>query len=222
MGKKDKKHFRRLKLAFLVLLFLFLLAALSYRTVLTSAASFLIREDPLKPAELLVVLGGDKYARAREAADIYKEGYAKEILVIKELLYEDERELSKLGIAVDRKHEISKKVLEKLGVPENVISFPEREAFNTYQEALIVKRFISERKIISIIIVTSKAHTRRASMIFRFVLGKDAEVICRPTKYDSFRADRWWRRKKHIREVVIEYIALFYYSLIFLKARILG
>jgi uncharacterized SAM-binding protein YcdF (DUF218 family) len=216
MGKKDQKHFSRLKLAFLALLFIFLLAALSYRTVLTSAASFLIKEDPLKPAELLVVLGGDRYARAREAADIYKEGY------IKEILYEDERELSKLGIAVERKHEISKKVLEKLGVPENVISFPKREAFNTYQEALIVKRFISKRKITSIIIVTSKTHMRRASMIYRFVLGRDVEVICRPTKYDSFRADRWWKRKKYIRNVVTEYIALFYYSLAFLKAKILG
>jgi uncharacterized SAM-binding protein YcdF (DUF218 family) len=143
-------------------------------------------------------------------------------LIIKEILYDDERELLQLGIDVSRKHEISKKVLEKLGVPENAIMFPEREAFNTYQEAFIVKRFISKRKIRSIILVTSKTHTRRASMIFRFVLGKDVEVICRPTDHERFRADRWWKRKKHIREVATEYVALFYYSLAFLKIKIIG
>ena len=217
---ESQKNRRWLKLTLVILLFISFLLISSHKAILTSAASFLIKEDPLKPSDLVVVLGGNWWERAREAVDIYKKGYAREVLIMKEIKPEGYDELLKLGIALQRPHEINKRVMMSLGVPEEVISVPEDEADSTYQEALIAREIIKKRKIKSIIIVTEKTHTKRACMTFHFLLGRDIRVICRPSGYDDFQVENWWQRRKDIKEVIFEYQKLMAYSLDFLRKRI--
>lgn len=217
---ESQKNRKWLKLTLFILLFISFLLVSSHKAILTSAASFLIKEDPLKPSDLVVVLGGNWWERAREAVDMYKKGYAKEVLIMKEIKPEGYDELLKLDIVVPRKHEINKKIMVTLGVPEEVITVPEDEANSTYQEALIAREIIKKKKIKSVIIVTEKTHTKRACMTFRFLLGRDIRVICRPSGYDDFQVENWWQKRKNIKEVIFEYQKLIAYSLDFLKKRI--
>lgn len=220
--KKSKKSFGWLKLAIFVLLFISFFLVYSHKAVLHSVASFLIVEDPLQPSDLLIVLAGDWWERAREGVDIYKKGYAKEILIMKEIKPHGYKELQNLGIVLNRTHEVNKRLMIALGVPEEVIKIPEREANSTYKEALISKEIIKKQKIESVIIVTEKTHTRRACMTFQSILGKDIRVICRPTKYDDFHVEKWWLKRENIKEVIIEYQKLTFYFFSLLKDRIKG
>lgn len=224
MRKKEKpeRKIQWLKLSIFILLFISLFLVYSHKAILHSVASFLIVEDPLQQSDLLIVLGGDRWERAREGVDIYKKGYAKKILIMKELTKKEDIELLKLGIVVDRTHETSRKVMIALGVPEGVIKIPEKEANSTYQEALIAKEIIKEQRIKSIIIVTGKTHTRRACMTFKLILGRDTHVIRRPTKHDDFELEGWWLKRENIKEVIIEYQKLIFYFFSLLKYRIKG
>ena len=68
-----------------VLLFLVLLAvglAVTWRPLLTAAGAFLIVEDPLEKADVILVLsGGRKDERVRQGAELYRQGYAPWVLL---------------------------------------------------------------------------------------------------------------------------------------------
>jgi uncharacterized SAM-binding protein YcdF (DUF218 family) len=63
----------------------------------------------------------------------------------------------------------------------------------------------------TLILVSSPAHMRRASMIFKTAL-KDAEIPvyirCSPSTYSDFDASHWWRRKEDIQTVLGELVKM--------------
>src|SRR6266545_2100085 len=72
-----------------VLLAGFLVAGFAYVPILREIASFLIVEDPLRPAAAIVVLGGQSPFREIEAARLFAERWAPEVIVIPGALREE-------------------------------------------------------------------------------------------------------------------------------------
>ena len=63
------------------------------------------------------MLGGTRYERPLEAVDLYKEGWAPRILLIRQIADDGELELMKRGIPYPREIDVQIEVLGRLGVP---------------------------------------------------------------------------------------------------------
>src|SRR4051812_49233191 len=94
-----------------------ILLALLFR----SAGRWLVVADPLQPARAVVVLGGQVPFRAMEAANIYKQGWTREVWLTRGGVNEEDEALVKLGIDRPPETAYSRQVLERLHVPEDAI-----------------------------------------------------------------------------------------------------
>lgn len=191
-----------------------LLLALAMLPLLRAAGHFLIEEEPPRHADAIVVLTGSYPDRILEAVALYKEGWAPRIVLCREPENAGFRRLRELGVSVPRLYELNRAVAEQLGVPAAAISVLERPAGSTYTEAIVLLEEALARGWTSILLVTSKYHTRRAAMIYRFLAAGRVEIIPRPARDDDFQPDGWWRDRASTRRVVIEFQKLLTFQLI--------
>jgi len=63
----------------------------------------------------------------------------------------------------------------------------------------------------TVLLVTSKYHARRASLIFKDALTEEVTVISVPSPYDSSDPETWWKRNKDAQRVIMEYQKLLVY-----------
>ena len=75
-------------------------------------------------------------------------------------------------------------------------------------------RYLRGQRIESILLVTSKAHARRARLTFRTVAAGALRIAVCPSPYDPFEADNWWERRGLVRRVITEYGKLVYFVLV--------
>ena len=172
--------------------------------LLRGLGAWLVVQDPLGRAEAIVVLGGTMYERQMEAVDLFKEGWAPRIYVLREMPDFAEAELIARGIPYTRIIDMQVDTMRLLGVPLERISILDH-ANSTAEEAQIVLRLVTEKQLTRLIIVTSKQHTRRARLVMNRRLGPaGVNVIVRASRYDRTDADAWWRNRSTLRFTVFE------------------
>lgn len=191
-----------------------LLVPLAGAAAVRGAGRLLVEDDPPRHADAIIVLTGSYPDRILEAASLYREGWAPHVILCREPENAGFRRLRELGVDVPRVFELNRMVAEQLGVPAAAISVLERPAGSTYSEAEVVLEDVLARGWSSILLVTSKYHTRRAGMIYRYLAGGQVEIIVRPARDDAFQADGWWRDRVSTRRVVIEYQKLLTFLLV--------
>jgi uncharacterized SAM-binding protein YcdF (DUF218 family) len=187
---------------------------------LQGLGNFLIKEDPLGKADLIVILSGDLWARAREGAELYKKGFTNRVLLMKDLKPKGVEELVKMGIVYPERYQINKQVLLKEGVPEKAIAVSNIEANSSFQEAIYINEYIKTHHWQSVIVVTSKFHSRRACGTLRAISNGEIKVICRASRYDPYSPALWWTERRQARELFFEYQKLTLYSLYMLVYRL--
>ena len=128
---------------------------------LRGLGSFLVYEDPLEKADGIMILGGTMYDRQLEAVDLYKDGWAPRLFLLREVSEWGEVELMNRGIKYLSVVDAQVDVMERLGVPRDRITILD-PANSTTQEADILRNLALREKFTKVIIVTSKQHTRRA------------------------------------------------------------
>ena len=193
------------------LFLLFFIASPFYAPVI---GKYLVTNEPIKPADAIVVLSGGFPERAREAAELYREGFAKKIFLTKGKRSESHRYVeSTLHIDIPEENELNFLILSKLGVKEEAIYIASEEVDSTEDEARVLKPLFLAQGIQSILLVTSKCHTKRASKIFRHFLRKEIKVTPVPSRYDTFDVKRWWRKREDARQVAYEYQKLLFFYL---------
>lgn len=176
--------------------------------LLTVVGRYLITEQPLAKANLVLVLSGQPLLRVPEGARIYHEGYAPKILLTRELRERGSEELLRLGIRFPDSQENALTILEALRVPRSAILTIQERADSTRSEMQTVARFLNTHPVKSMIIVTSKSHTTRAYKIFSTGLGPGVRLIMRPVPNDPFDPARWWHDRLDAKDVLHEYEAL--------------
>jgi uncharacterized SAM-binding protein YcdF (DUF218 family) len=165
---------------------------------------WLVAEDPLAKADAILVLGGTMYERQLEAAELYREGWAPRLFLIREIADWGERELLARGVPYLRPIDIQIDLLQKIGVPRDAITVLE-QANSTAQEADYAYDLVTRERLSSVIVVTSKQHTRRARLVMRRRLADTgAQVIVRASRYDRSDVDRWWASRSTLRFTVFE------------------
>lgn len=157
---------------------------------------WLVVADPLENAQAIVVLSGGVPFRAMEAASIYRSGRAPEVWITRAISPAREAALAKLGIQFVRGETYNKQVLQKLGVPADAIRLLNKGVRNTEEEVQLIAQELKRAGGERVIIVTSKAHTRRVKTIWNTLVGDSAEAIVRHAKEDPFDPGRWWRNTK--------------------------
>jgi uncharacterized SAM-binding protein YcdF (DUF218 family) len=173
--------------------------------LLRAAGAFLVVDEPPRRADAIVVLSGSVPDRILEAVDLYQGGYAPLIVLCREPENAGFRELRARGAELPRIYELNLSVARQLGVPESAITVLERDAGSTYSEARVVLQYLAENGARSMLLVTSKYHTRRAGAIYRHLAGGAIEVVTRPARSGGFDADSWWQDRMSIRRLLIEY-----------------
>jgi uncharacterized SAM-binding protein YcdF (DUF218 family) len=107
---------------------------------------------------------------------------------------------------------LSKTAAIDLGIPEEEVLILEGNSRSTQDEALTIREYIrNNREIESIILVTSKYHSRRAKQIFKkalSVLDQEIDIYASPSKYDPSKVNQWWKDREDIEWVVLEYLKL--------------
>ena len=115
-----------------------------------------------------------------------------------------EAELIARGIPYTRVIDMQVDTMRLLGVPLERISILDH-ANSTAEEAQIVLRLVTEKKLTRLIVVTSKQHTRRARLVMNRRLGPaGVSVIVRASRYDRTEADVWWRNRSTLRFTLFE------------------
>jgi len=181
--------------------------------LLAGLGRFLVADQPPEAADAIVVLSGSFPDRILEAVDLYQAGHSREIVLCREPENAGFRVLRERGASVPRIYENNISVARQLGVPEERITVLERSAGSTFTEARVVLRYLAEREARSMLLVTSKFHTRRAGAIYRHLAGGRIRVITRPARHGGFDPDNWWRRRMSIRRLLIEYQKLVLFHL---------
>jgi uncharacterized SAM-binding protein YcdF (DUF218 family) len=163
------------------------LAAVFHKPLLTRAGAFLIHQDPIEPADAVLVLGGGRAERITQGIELYKKKYGKMLVITGQwvsspVLRRDNWALRAKQFAVTR-----------LGFPENKIILI-LEPTSTYYDAVLSKAECRKRGYKSIVVTSEPYHTLRAYLIFRHVYrGSGIKVMIYPVQKSWYRADNWWK-----------------------------
>lgn len=191
---------RLLRRAAIVLAALLLVSTI----VLPRLGPWLVVDDPIEPADAIIILGGTMYERQLEAVDLHKQGLAPRIYLFREIADWGEVELIARAISYRRIVDMQIDVMQQLGVPRDQIEILD-EANSTADEADHVYALVTGRQLSRVIIVTSKQHTRRARLVMnRRLSGTGVKAMVRFTRYDRSDAERWWEDRSTLRFTLFE------------------
>jgi uncharacterized SAM-binding protein YcdF (DUF218 family) len=167
-------------------------------SVLRDAGEFLVVNDTLEPASAIVVLDGGSPQRETEAAKLYRAGWAPRVVIVPGMPHADQID--------DAESEWASRsdLLERLGVPADAITVSTGQAHHTrdeLQEAATAVGYGAE----PVILVTSKAHTRRVAAIWDSITRGEPPAIVRAASEDSFDPQTWWTNTASARTALHEF-----------------
>lgn len=177
------------------------------------AARALIIRAELQHADAIVVLSGSSThrERTRHAARLFHEGRAPKIILTNDGLqgnWSTEQQRNPFNIEREMDE------LRQAGVPGDKIEALPQLVSSTYEEARLLRDYMVNNRLRSILIVTSAYHSRRASWTFRRVLNPDGIEVglgSPPPGDQTPNAATWWLHLSGWRMVAGEYVKLVYY-----------
>lgn len=173
------------------------------------AADWLSVADQPQKADAILVLGGG-VSRPFQAADLYRQGYARKIYVSAPAREAQHLLLDQAGIAFPREEEIMREVLLKKGIPASAIEYLGKDLISTADEAQAARELFPARAP-RLLVVSSAYHLRRARMIFSDALPA-ADIRMIATSYDPF-PQTWWKDQSAARNVLLELAKITFYQL---------
>jgi uncharacterized SAM-binding protein YcdF (DUF218 family) len=193
-----KRFLRILAIAVLVVAAVTAALAALHRPLLNAAGRWLIVEDPLKPADVIVVLaGGVNDERVRQSATLYRKGYAPRVLL--------SGGGTTAGITIS---ELQRRQAVQAGIPSSVLLFEARST-STSQQARYLRPQLERLGVRRAIVVTSTYHARRTRYLFdKTFHGSMVDISIYPVQDDVYNPTEWWTREDDTERVILEYIKL--------------
>ena len=203
------KNIKYSKLAIIGIIVISLtLPVITYRYWLPEIAEYLIVQDKVDSADIIIVISGDG-SRYRYAAKLFNEGYAKYVL----FNYNKEDMFNIVGIRFNPEEMIRDFAISN-GIPVERV-FTDGRCTSTYEDVLYAKENIVKKQFKSAIIISENFHMRRVYLTFKKLFkGNNIKLIFVPVsmEMDGINPDEWWTRESDLIEVFNEYIKLgFYY-----------
>jgi uncharacterized SAM-binding protein YcdF (DUF218 family) len=182
-------------------------------------ADGLVAEKPLEKADAIVVLSGsaEYIDRTHEAAKAFKAGVAPKIFVTN-----DDHRSGWVESEKRNPYFVERAFAELVsqGVPANAIEALPGAVHGTDDEANLVVPFAVERKMRSLVLITSPYHSYRALWTFERAVAKSSASltlgVLKPSEnYRYPTRFNWWMSIYGWRSVGMEYVKFVYYWLFY-------
>jgi len=175
---------------------------------------YLQHEDRLRKADAIFVLGGTRMERPLEAVELYREGWAP-VIALSPGRIEPAEELARArGASLPSDAALVRSAMIAMGVPAASILLDGSSVDNTAAEATLLSSLAAQHHWHTVIVVTSKYHTRRAGFAMRRgVRGSGLDIVVRATRYDPSDPARWWHQRADLRSGISEWEKLIAYRL---------
>ncbi len=169
---------------------------------LRAAGWALVVDEPVAPADIIVLSLDSGGAGALEAADLVQSGISKRVAVFKDPPSGEDFEFIRRGLPYEDAAARQIRQLKSLGVTD-VVQIARIEG--TESEGRALPRWSDEQHFRSIVTVATKDHTRRLRRVLdRAMAGHPAHVTVRAARYSTFDPDRWWESRGGIRTEIVE------------------
>jgi len=157
---------------------------------LRSLGWFLVAQDELTAADLIVVSSDSLAAGALKAADLVAAGYAKRVAVFDRPQLPVQRELIRRGAPPYDPQAFLLLVLHNQGV-NDVVRLP--LVTGTNDEGRVLQAWCAANSIHSVIFVSVRDHSRRTRRVLERTLGRDGvRVMVQYTPWSEFDPETWW------------------------------
>jgi len=201
------------KWVFFLAAFFYVLLSYFHAPILIQLGKYLVVQHPLDKSDLIVCLAGGDVERGLASADLFMRGLAPRVFIAREPIPDGLEMLRQKGIAYPESIDRTAMILKELGVPESAVIRSEQPVESTFEEAERVGAVLLDNKYRSLILVTSPTHSRRVWLTFRKAIpDKEVRITVMPAPYSKFRAEDWWKTRRYVREVIMEYQKLIYYK----------
>jgi uncharacterized SAM-binding protein YcdF (DUF218 family) len=176
-------RFIKILIAFVILATLLFIG---HGFILEKMGRYLYYKDEIKPADVIVILAGEETERVEYGVKLFREGWARKDRII---LAGGPLVWKYTHASLMKEHAIS------LGVPKKAILLEDKSR-TTEEDAIFTKEIFKKYGYKSCILVTSPYHSRRATKIFRKVMGDEVTVFSAPSEKSWFSFDEWWKRRR--------------------------
>jgi uncharacterized SAM-binding protein YcdF (DUF218 family) len=171
--------------------------------VLRAAGWALVANEPVAPADIIVVSLDSGGAGALEAADLVQSGIATRVAVFTDPPSGEDHEFIRRGLPYEDASARQMRQLRWLGVTD-VVQIP-RTDIGTEGEAQVLPPWCDQHRFRSIVFVAARDHSRRLRRVLdRVMKGHPTRVTVQPARYSGFDPDRWWETRGGIRTEIVE------------------
>ena len=171
--------------------------------VFRAAGWALVVNEPVAPADIIVISLDFFTAAALEAADLVRSGIAPQVAVFTDPPDEVDREFIRRGLPyADESAEMIRR-LRLLGVTD-VVQIPRNET-GTESEGQVLSQWCDQHQFRSIVFVSARGKSRLTQRVLdRAMKGHPTRVMVQSARYSSFDPDHWWETREGIRTEIVE------------------
>lgn len=171
--------------------------------VLRDAGWALVVNDPVAPADIIVVTLDSGGAGALEAADLVQSGIATRVAVFADPPSGEDHEFIRRGLPYEDASARQIHQLKSLGVTD-VMQIPRSEA-GTQGEGEVLPLWCDQHQFRSVVFVAARDHSRRTRRVLdRAMKGHATRVMVQPARYSNFDPDKWWETRGGVRTEIVE------------------
>jgi len=172
-------------------------------SMLRAAGRVLVVDEPVGPADVIVVPAWAGAAGAIDASDLIQRGIANRVALLPEAPELAEQELARRGVSFGDQNAALVQLFRSLKVA-NVEVIPDPAA-GTEAEGQVLLAWCEQHQFRSILVVSSPDHSRRVGRVIRRAMrGHPTKVMIRSARYSSFDPDRWWTTRDGMRTEIVE------------------
>lgn len=170
--------------------------------VLRAAGWALVVDEPLAPADVIVVTLDAGSAGVLEAADLVQSNISKRVAVFRDPPDRVDQEFIRRGLPYEDAEATQLRELRSLGV-RDLLQIPRVDG--TQAEGHVLPAWCDKYRFRSIVVVATTDHTRRLRRVLdRSMKGHSTHVTVRPSRYSTFDPDRWWETRDGVRIEIVE------------------
>ncbi len=172
--------------------------------LLRSVGSGLVAEDPIEPANAIVIANDAEAAGALEAADLVQERIAPHVAVFRRPVSVAARAFAQRGLPYEDSAALAARELRELGVAavEQIL----QPVTGTADEGRVLPEWCREQRYRTIVFVSTPDHSRRSRRVLRRATrGQSVRIIVRYSHYSGFDPNAWWHTRSGVRTAITEY-----------------
>jgi hypothetical protein len=172
--------------------------------LLRAAGWALVVNEPVEPADIIVISLDSAGAGALEAADLVQSGIATRVAVFTDPPSGEDHEFIRRGLPYDDASARQIRQLNWLGLTD-IVQIPRTES-GTEGETQVLAPWCDQHQFQAVVFVAARDHSRRVRrMLDRVMKGHPTRVMVRPARYSTFDPDRWWETRDGVRKEIVEF-----------------